>query len=46
MCGVGFKPRGTLSGAVLTYDDLVEFARLCWRQAHLTQNPEVARHLT
>lgn len=27
-----------------TYDELTELARLCWRQAHLTQSEEVARH--
>jgi hypothetical protein len=28
-----------------SYEELVELARICWRQAHLTQNEEVARHL-
>lgn len=27
------------------YEELVELARICWRQAHLTQSEEVARHL-
>jgi hypothetical protein len=27
-----------------TYDEVTDLARLCWRQAHLTQNEEVARH--
>jgi hypothetical protein len=28
-----------------SYEELVELARICWRQAHLTQSEEVARHL-
>lgn len=27
------------------YEELVELARICRRQAHLTQSEEVARHL-
>ena len=27
------------------YDELVELARICWHQAHLTQADEVAREL-
>ena len=30
---------------MLTYSDLVELARMCWRQAHLTQAEDVAREL-
>lgn len=30
---------------MLTYDELVELARICWRQADLTQAEDVAREL-
>lgn len=28
-----------------TYRDLVQLARICWRQSHLTQAQDVAREL-
>jgi hypothetical protein len=27
------------------YNELIELARICWRQAHLTPSEEVAYHL-